>query len=281
MTKKLLGVVGLNLEDKFVRLKRIVRETDGIAIAFSGGVDSTFLAAVAQQELGDKAVAVTALSPTYPEREQKEACGLATRLGIRHVTKSSNELAIEHFAENPTDRCYYCKAELFAVVKQVARENNIHCVADGTNADDVNDYRPGRRASEEKGVMAPLLEAGLGKEDIRELSRRLDLPTSEKPAFACLASRFPYGSRITAEKLSAVDALENVLRDLGFAQIRVRHHGDIARIEVEEKEIERIARPEIRTQIINAAKRAGFLYVAVDLKGYRTGSMNEGLEDLK
>ena len=262
---------------KLRRLREAIRRTGGLVIAFSGGLDSTLLAAVAAEVLGDRAVAVTALSPTYPAAEQKEARQLAARLGIRHVIVDSNELKIPGFADNPVNRCYYCKRELFDVLTRVARRRKLPFVADGTNADDLRDYRPGRRAAEEKGVVSPLLEAGLTKDDIRRLSRTLGLPTADKPSFACLASRFPYGSRITERKLRAVDQVENAVRRLGFRQVRVRHHGDIARIEVEAGEIERLCRPASRGRIVKAAKAAGFLYVTVDLAGYRTGSMNEGL----
>ena len=246
-------------------------------IAFSGGVDSTFLAAIARQELGDRAIAVTALSPTYPQHEQKEAGELASQLGIRHETVESNELEIPGFADNPVNRCYFCKSELFGILKQVARRHGIKAVADGTNADDLSDYRPGRQAAKEHGIVSPLLAAGLTKAEIRALSRKMKLPTAEKPAFACLASRFPYGTKITGEKLAAIDRVESRLRKLGFRQFRVRHHGNVARIEVEPKDIPTLALADVRAQVIHEAKEAGFTYVALDLEGYRTGSMNEVL----
>lgn len=267
----------MTLAEKAEKLNQIVRDTGGLAVAFSGGVDSSFLAAVVARELGDRALAVTALSPTYPEHEQREAAELAAALGIRHEIVESNELEIDGFSANPVDRCYYCKSELFEVVREVARRHGIEHIADGTNADDTSDYRPGRRAACEQGVLSPLLEAGFSKEDIRALSREMGLPTAAKPAFACLASRFPYGSEITEEKLRSIDRMEGVLRELGFTQIRVRHHGDMARIELDAAELHRAVEEGARDRIVETGKAAGFRYVALDLQGYRTGSMNEGL----
>jgi len=265
--------------EKFNTLKRMLRDIGGLAIAFSGGVDSTFLAAAAYRELDNMVLAVTAVSPLYPAHEQREAAKLAEQIGIRHEMVVSDELDVPGFAENPPDRCYLCKSELFAVVRKVAEKHGIVRIADGTNADDESDFRPGRRAAAEYGVHSPLLEAGLTKEDIRELSRQMGLPTAEKPAFACLASRFPYGSRITREKLAAIGVLETELRAMGFSQFRARHHGDIARIEVGPDEIERLCARDARDRMVAAGKKAGFFYVALDLEGYRTGSMNEALTE--
>ncbi len=265
----------MKFEEKCNLLKENIRKTGGLAIAFSGGVDSTLIAAVIEQELGERALAVTALSPTYSAREQASAIVLAKQLGIKHVTIDSNELEIPEFADNPENRCYFCKRELFSVVKEIALEHGINFIADGTNRDDLNDHRPGMKAAKEAGVLQPLLDAGVSKDDVRRLSREMNLPTADKPAMACLASRFPYGSRITEEKILAVDRVENTLRDLGFYHIRVRHHGDIARIEVSEDEICKLCKPEIRSHIVEVAKEQGFLYVTADLQGYRTGSMNE------
>lgn len=262
-------------DEKLLRLRKIIGDTGGLAIAFSGGLDSTLLAAVAVEVLGGRALAVTALSPTYPDREQKDAVDIAREIGISHELVDSNELEIDGFAQNPVDRCYYCKRELFKVVRDVARRHGIDAIADGTNADDENDYRPGRKAAVESDVLSPLLMAGLGKEDIREISRKMGLSTAEKPAFACLASRFPYGDEITDDKLKAVDVIEQGMRDMGFKQVRVRHHGEIARIEVDPADVSRVTSDDVRLRIIGLVKDTGFHYVALDLEGYRTGSMNE------
>ena len=262
------------LDAKYRRLEELIRKTGGMAVAFSGGVDSTFLAAVAVKVLGKKAMAITALSQTYPAWEQKEAVELAGRIGIRHVELASHELDDPRFVENPSDRCYYCKKELVDIVRNAAAAHGLQTIADGTTVDDLCDHRPGRRAAREGGMWSPLLEAELTKDDVRVLSRRMGLPTADKPSLACLASRIPYGTRITPERLRMVDQVETVLRELGFKQLRVRHHGEVARIEVEADSLARLCKPEIRSQVVVAAKAAGFTYVTVDLEGYRTGSMN-------
>lgn len=267
------------VQAKLARLEDLIRATGGMAVAFSGGVDSTFLAAVVFRVLGVRALAITALSSTYPAWEQQEARELAVRIGIRHLEVDSHELEDPHFLENPPDRCYYCKKELVDLVRRTAGEQGMDVIADGTTVDDLDDHRPGRRAAREGGMRSPLLEAGLTKHEVRELSRGMGLPTADKPSLACLASRIPYGTRITPERLGAVDRVEQVLRDLGFRQCRVRHHGQVARIEVEAGRLAALCEPAVRNKILAAAHEAGFTYVTADLDGYRTGSMNAVLTE--
>ncbi len=266
------------LEEKYRRLMQILEAMGGVVVAYSGGVDSSLLLKVSVDVLGDRALAVTAESETYPAREGAEAIELARRLGARHRVIHTEELAIQHFADNPPERCYYCKTELFEKLLGIAREEGLAAVADGSNVDDADDYRPGMRAAAELGVRSPLREAGLTKADIRELSKELGLTTWNKPSFACLASRFPYGDQITAGKLQQVAAAETLLRGLQLAQARVRHHGDIARIEVDPSEFELITEPSNRTCIVAELRRLGYVYVTLDLRGYQTGSMNEALD---
>jgi len=265
----------MELHNKLYMLKSNIKEMGSIAVAFSGGVDSTFLLKVAHDVLGSEAIAVTARSSTYPEREFKEAVDFACKLSAKHIVIVSEELDIEGFSDNPVNRCYFCKNELFTKIYEVAKQNNIKYVADGSNVDDLGDYRPGMKAARELGVVSPLRDAGMTKEDIRILSRELELPTWDKPAFACLSSRFPYGQKITREKLDMVDKAEQFMLDLGFKQVRVRHHGDIARIEVAAYERSKLFDEELMDKIYEKFKKIGFAYAALDLKGYRTGSMNE------
>ncbi len=262
------------LKEKQLLLERILRDTGGCVIGFSGGVDSTLLFAVAAAVLGERALAVTATSETYPERERREAEALALQLGGRHRIIVSEELDIPGFTQNPVDRCYHCKKELFGKLCRIAREEGIPTVVDGSNLDDRGDYRPGKLALGELGVRSPLVEAGFTKVDIRELSRELGLPNWDKPAFACLSSRFPYGDEITREKVSQVGQAEESLRELGLRVLRVRHHGDVARIELGPKEFQLVVN-ELRDEVIGRVKSAGYAYVALDLQGYRTGAMNE------
>jgi len=267
------------LQEKYQILKDNMKKRGSAAIAFSGGVDSTFLVKVAHEVLGDKMIAVTATSSTYPERELKEAIKYAKDMGVKHLIISSEELDIEGFASNPTNRCYYCKKELFTKINAIAKENGVEYVFDGSNIDDDGDYRPGMQAARELEVISPLKEAKLTKDDIRELSKDLGLPTWNKPAFACLSSRFPYGNEITAPKLKMVDEAEQFLLDMGIRQVRVRHHGEIARIEVAPEERTRFFDIEVMNRIGERFKQIGFTYVTLDMLGYRTGSMNEVLTE--
>lgn len=252
---------------------------ESAVVAFSGGVDSSLLLHASKEALGDRVLAVTAVSPTYPAAEREEAVSLAKAWGVRHRLVDSDELAIPGFAENPVDRCYHCKKELFGILFLIAREEGYAAVCDGSNADDVSDFRPGRIAAKELGVRSPLEEAGFPKEEIRALSRRFGLPTADRGSFACLASRFPYGTPIDREKLTRVEACEDMLRRLGFRQYRVRVHGPVARIEVDRGEIPRLLDPATADAVHEHFRKNGFLYVSVDLKGYRTGAMNEGLSE--
>ena len=262
------------LNDKTDRLRTILAEMGGCVIGFSGGVDSTLLFALAAELLGGRALAVTATSQTYPERELNEARELAERIGGRHLVIVSEELDIPEFRDNPRNRCYYCKKELFGKLRDIADREGLGFVLDGTNVDDAGDHRPGRTAAAELKVRSPLEEAGFTKQDIRDLSRAMGLPTWDKPAFACLSSRFPYGTAITPERVGQVGLAEESLRGLGFRTLRVRYHGAVARIELGEGEFERAA-GTLRDEVVRLVKAAGFTYVALDLQGYRTGAMNE------
>lgn len=269
-----------DLEQKLQQLKSVIKGLTSVLVAFSGGVDSTFLLKVCLDTLGsDKVLAVTAKSATYPERELQDAVRLAGMLGARHKIIESEELDIPGFSDNPPERCYYCKKELFGKLLDIARHEGLNFVVDGSNFDDTADFRPGMRAVRELGVRSPLKESGITKEDIRAISKRMGLPTWDKPSFACLSSRFPYGEKITKEKLNRVARAEEALRDQGFSQYRVRSHGDIARIEVKPEEMGRFFDRDVREQVVQKIKLAGFSYVTLDLLGYRTGSMNEVLKE--
>lgn len=267
------------LQEKYQILKDNIKKRGSAAIAFSGGVDSTFLVKVAHEVLGDKLIAITATSSTYPERELKEALKYAAGMEVKHLVISSEELDIEGFASNPKNRCYYCKKELFTKINVLAKENGALYVYDGSNLDDTGDYRPGAQAAKELGVISPLKEANLTKADIRELSKELGLPTWNKPSFACLSSRFPYGKEITIPKLKMVEEAEQFLMDMGIRQVRVRHHEEIARIEVSPEERVKFFDINVMDKIGEKFKKIGFTYVTLDILGYRTGSMNEVLSD--
>jgi uncharacterized protein len=269
----------MELDLKFQKLKDSLKDLKSVAIAYSGGVDSTFLLKVAADVLGNNVIAITAKSSTYPEREFKEAVKYIEGIGAKHIVIISEELEIEGFAKNPVNRCYFCKKELFSKIRKVADDNNINAVLDGSNADDISDFRPGTKAAMELKVISPLKDAGFTKDDIRSLSKKLGVPTWNKPAFACLSSRFPYGNEITVEKLSMVERAEQFLMDLGFRQIRVRHHEDIARVEVNAEERYKFFDIKIMDKVANELKSIGFKYVTLDLLGYRTGSMNEVLSE--
>jgi uncharacterized protein len=260
---------------KYDDLKMMLKDFGSVAVAFSSGVDSTFLLYAAKEALGDKVIAISAKSCSFPERELTEAKEFCEAHKIRHIIFESEELEIEGFSQNPVNRCYICKHELFEKIIKIAENEGISVILEGSNLDDNGDYRPGLQAVAELGIKSPLRSIGFTKEDIRALSKYLNLPTWEKPSFACLASRFVYGETITKEKLAMVDKAEQMLLDLGFRQVRVRIHGTMARIEVLPDEFEKLISDEVRNQITASFKSFGFTYVTMDLTGYRTGSMNE------
>lgn len=262
------------MKSKLRNLQKTLSGMRSVLVAYSGGVDSTFLLKVAHDVLGKKVVAVTALSPTYPRTEMGVAKEMAEALGVRHAAVVTDELSNPIFTGNPVDRCYWCKKELFSKLTVLAEELGLKHVLDGSNRDDTNDFRPGMRAAKEFGVRSPLMEAGLGKEEIRRLSKEMGIKTWDKPALACLASRFPHGTEITVERMSLIDEAEGFLRGLGITQVRVRHHGDIARIEVRVDEMGRLTRKGARRKMIRKLRGLGYRYVTVDVEGYRTGSMN-------
>lgn len=263
------------LNQKQQNLCEYIKGLGSVAVAFSSGVDSTFLLKTAHDLLGDKAIAVTACSCSFPQRELNEAKSFCEKEGIRHIIVESEELSIEGFAQNPKNRCYLCKRELFTKIKKIAAENGIEYVAEGSNLDDNGDYRPGLMAVAELGIKSPLREAGLSKADIRALSKEIGLSTWDKQSFACLASRFVYGETITEEKLGMVDKAEQKLLDMGFHQVRVRIHGKIARIEVEPAEFGKII--NAADELNNYFQELGFTYVTLDLGGYKMGSMNKNI----
>jgi len=266
-----------SLESKKKKLEAILGELTSVVVAFSGGLDSSLLLKFAHDVLRDRVLAVTALSPTYPEWESDDARRVAEEIGARHMTIYSNELDVAGFSDNPPERCYYCKKELFSQLRDIADKEGMRHVIVGATLSDLSDFRPGHKAAEELDVRSPLVEAELTKDEVRQLAREYDLSIAEKPAVACLASRFPYGEKITEEKLTRVGRAERFLLDLGVDQVRVRSHGNIARIEVNEASFSLIEK--YREEIVKRLKEDGFVYVTLDLEGFRTGSMNEVLSE--
>lgn len=263
----------------FSRLEAWLKKEGKVAVAYSGGVDSAFLLKVALDTLGpDQVLAIIGDSDSLPRKELEEALELAESWGIRVRSIHSEEMQDPRYVENPPDRCYYCKHDLFSRIVALAAQEGIQTVIDGNNADDVGDYRPGQRAARELGVKSPLMEIAMTKREVREHSKRLGLPTADKPAAACLSSRIPYGSPITKEALSRIEAAEDFLKGEGFPLVRVRHHGDLARIEIAPDDIKKLLQADQRAKITVELKKIGYRYVSLDLQGYRMGSMNEGLE---
>jgi pyridinium-3,5-biscarboxylic acid mononucleotide sulfurtransferase len=267
------------LEKKLDKLTKILAGLDSALVAFSGGVDSTLLLAVARQLLKNKVKAATAVSPTFPKWEKRDAERIAKQLGVKHIMFNSDELELEQFCANPKNRCYFCKKELFTKLKQIAKKESLKYVIEASNTDDLSDFRPGRKAIAELKIKSPLLEAGLSKAEVRAASKKLGLPTFDKPSFACLASRFQYGEQITRARLKQVERAENLLRELGFKVFRVRFHGEVARLELDQQGMTRLlADKSLREKIYTKFRSLGFDYTALDLLGYRSGSMNLWME---
>ena len=263
------------MDAKFECLTRILAENRGLLVAFSAGVDSTFLLKAAHMALGEKAIALTASSASVPPGEIDAARAFASRLGCRHIVLDSHELENPSFAQNPVNRCFFCKDELYRICRAEADKLGIETIVDGTNLDDLQDHRPGLKAANEWGVRHPLVEAGMTKEDIRRYSRQLDLPTWDKPSSPCLSSRFPYGTEISLERLKLIGSCELFMKELRFREFRVRYHGDLARLEVGQNEIDRLWERSTRDAIVKRFKELGFRFVTIDLQGFRSGSLNE------
>ena len=273
----------MTLEDKLDALRRSVRTHGSALVCFSGGVDSTLVLKVALDELGERCWALTAVSPTLARSEREDAVALGRELGLgeRHLVLDSHELERPGFQQNPVDRCYMCKLELLELAAPLARDKGLAAILLGTNLDDLGDHRPGLAAARERGAAHPMVEAELCKAEVRALSKHLGLRTWDKPQLACLSSRFPYGTEITPERLERIDRFEDGLRSLGFRQLRVRFHDSIARLELDPSDMPRALEPEVRAKILELGRSCGFTYTAVDLGGYRTGAMNEGVVQLK
>ena len=263
------------ITDKQNKLYEHLRNLDRVAVAFSAGVDSTYLLAAAREALGGDVIAITGRAVSVPDRELAEAHAICERLGVEHVVVDVDQLAIPGFKENPPERCYLCKKALFTAFTEAAAQRGFDVLAEGSNADDMNDYRPGMKALAELNIKSPLLDAGLTKDDIRSLSRKLDLPTWDKPAYACLATRIPCGEEITIDKLDMIEKAEEAIQDLKFRQLRVRHHGELARVEIDRGEMDRMLNTDMMAEVSRRLKAIGFRYVTLDLGGYQRGSTNK------